>query len=125
MAVNHLNLDTLMAVGLPEKEAILKFAELVRGSQVILGWNINFDERFLRAAYKRSGIPWTLGHRFLDVQSVWSYVNVVGNNRAEFGGITEAAKLLLKQPVEHNALADAKLTLDLLRALKEIIQTKE
>ena len=51
----------------------------------------------------------------MDVRALWVYYNLVNKGSANYGGITHAVKELLHEDIPHDALADARATLDMMR----------
>ena len=121
-AVNRLDYDWILDNGMEEAEVIsrlVEFASQYRNDRlfpVLCGWNIHFDIAFLEAAFKRSSIPWPFTMVSLDVAGRWRWENIQLYGNHIFGGITKAADVLLGKSVVHDALADVRLTIDLLNA---------
>lgn len=123
LAINQLDYDWILNNGEEETEVIkrlVEFASQYRNDRlfpVLCGWNIHFDIAFLEAAFKRSVVPWPFTMISLDVGQRWRWDNIQLYDNYIFGGITEAANMLLGAPVKHDALADVRLTIDLLNVL--------
>lgn len=103
--------------GLAEGEALRRLLAFAAeyadgdGMPTLSGWNVAFDEGFLRAAAARHGLEWPFSHKLLDIQSVWAF-----RQRWDFRGLTSAAMTLWGRAPSHRALPDALLALDILRA---------
>jgi DNA polymerase III epsilon subunit-like protein len=70
LKVTGINVDDLIANGITEKEAALKFREFLgNDGYVIAGCNFPFDTRFLNEMFKRNNIPSPLKHRCVDLQT--------------------------------------------------------
>ncbi|KKN55164.1 hypothetical protein LCGC14_0585360 [marine sediment metagenome] len=121
-AINRLDYDWILNNGIEEAEVIkrlVEFASQYRNDRlfpVLCGWNLHFDIAFLEAAFKRSAIPWPFTAVSLDVSQRWRWDNIQLYDNYIFGGIAKAADVLLGKSVEHDALADVRLTIDLLNA---------
>lgn len=89
----------------------------------MIGWNIDFDEKFLKAAFDRfpnpsnrasNHFPYPFYWRTFDVSSLWKWYNLINKNSEDFEGMDEAVKLLGIGKVGHNAFDDCMTTLDIL-----------
>lgn len=120
IAVNKIDLAEHNAIALPEIEVIRDFvrfsSRFMNGKQfpVLLGWNLAFDVSFLKAAFARNGLHWPFYFIDFDVSSLWKMQKLFGENEPAFGGLKDAARVLLQKSVAHGALADAKLQLEVL-----------
>ena len=121
LAVNGLTKEKLDK-GVTEKEAIEGLVKFIakfsyRGYwPIIVGWNIHFDVSFLKWAFRRSNFNWNgRDYKAMDVRALWVYYNLVNKGSANYGGITHAVKELLHEDIPHDALADARATLDMMR----------
>ncbi|MDO8473000.1 MAG: 3'-5' exonuclease [Dehalococcoidia bacterium] len=114
--INGLNPAELESCGAREDEALGRLKDflarpLAQGPVILAGWNISFDQMFLQAAFKRHRMDWPLGHRTLDIQSVWAFCH-----GWDFSGLTSACQALFGSVVpRHRALSDAQVTLDVLK----------
>ena len=121
LAVNGLTKEKLDK-GVTEKEAIEGLVKFIakfsyRGYwPIIVGWNIHFDVSFLKWAFRRNNFDWNgRDYKAMDVRALWVYYNLVNKGSANYGGITHAVKELLHEDIPHDALADARATLDMMR----------
>ena len=80
----------------------------------LFGWNISFDEAFLRALFARQNQPWPLRYRTYDVQAMWAWWS-----GWTFPGLGQVVELLWHRRQEHRALGDARDTLAVMRFLEE------
>lgn len=82
---------------------------------MLAGWNVHFDERFLRSLGKRLGFPLCWRYRLLDVQSLLFTWALQTHDGAV--NLTRAAEDLLglKRNAHHSAMQDAQAALDLYR----------
>ena len=79
---------------------------------VVAGWNVWFDVSFLRDLYRRGGLKWPFGHRFIDIQSVAAFFNGLHPASQE-----RFISKRLRQKQTHRALADAWHTSEILQSL--------
>jgi DNA polymerase III epsilon subunit-like protein len=94
-----------------------EFAEFSQGG-VLAGYNVAFDWMFLKTACARHAVMLKADYHIFDVFSVaWLHSRTVGQPKSL--RLTHLAQLyeLPPQPEPHTALADAQLTLELLRAV--------
>lgn len=115
LAVNGLKPADLEMLGAPEHEALQSLLDftaqpLGKGPVILAGWNVSFDQAFLREAFRRHRLRWPFGHRSLDIQSVWAFCH-----GWDFSGLTNASTLLFGATPQHRALSDALVTLEILK----------
>ncbi|MCH4124195.1 MAG: type I-E CRISPR-associated endoribonuclease Cas2e [Levilactobacillus sp.] len=85
------------------------------GDMPIIGYNLRFDEGFLRAAFKQVGQP-SLSNRFIDLMPLVKKSNkFLDNYRLE----TVLADYGIENTSPHHALSDAQATFSLASKLKE------
>ena len=120
LAVNGLTKEKIDK-GVTEKQAIEGLVKFIakfsyRGYwPIIVGWNIHFDVSFLKWAFRRSNFNWNgRDYKAMDVRALWVYYNLVNKGSANYGGITHAVKELLHEDIPHDALADARASLDMM-----------
>lgn len=101
------------------KKALSEFAAFIKGG-LIAGYNVAFDWMFLREACVQNAISLDIDYHIFDVFSVaWLHSQTFAKPKSL--SLTNLAQLyeLPPQPEPHTALADACLTLDLLRAVQQ------
>jgi DNA polymerase-3 subunit epsilon len=101
--------------GEPAEKVIRAFHHRISSESapvVVAGWNVWFDVSFLKVLYRRAGIDWSFGHRFLDVQSIVSFAE-------DLRDVSQASVIenYLGETQTHRALADARQTARLLRQM--------
>lgn len=128
MRINGLSIEKLKAEGVPEKEALEKFIQWVKNHEdwTVLGQNPSFDLGFIRAACTRNGLRTPFPVRSIDLHSLAisvmaakggypikpSYHDPSGYHTcSELDTILEYVGIN-KRNGAHNALDDAKLTLE-------------
>jgi len=128
MKVNGLDIEKLKKEGKPEKEALSEFIEWVKQNQdwTALGQNPSFDIGFVREACYRNGLKCPFPARAIDLHSVAvSIMAAQGgypikpsyHDPAGYHTSTELDDILAfvglpRRKGSHNALDDAKLTLE-------------
>lgn len=120
IAINRISLEQIEK-GDEEEEVLNSFVSFCHPHRnngyfpIFVGWNVNFDLEFVKAAFKRHSLPWPFYHIVLDVAERWRYENIVAFGSSQFGGISQAAKQLTgRDLITHNALDDVRVTLDIL-----------
>lgn len=121
LAKNKLEMSKIRSEGLDEREALAGFIRMAQRYRnkgkfpVLAGWNIHFDEAFLKAAFERQGIAWPFYFITFDVAFYWKHYNLFEKGYPQFGGIEKAAREILDKSVPHDALGDVKITYELLQ----------
>lgn len=126
--VHGLTREFLEGQGLDEEDVMRRFAAWLHlhGRQDWAGCNPSFDQRFLDAAFERSGLETRMGRRPVCLQTVaWMADRLgaiclpVGKDGGRLRSLDAIAKTLGlgRQAVTHDALEDARLTLACLRRL--------
>lgn len=128
LSINKLNYNVLVKNGVPEFTALenfLRFANQYRAKispsdhrvyfPFLIGWNLEFDISFLRAAFIRAKLEWPFYFRTFDVASLWNFQKLFIEGTAQYRGITEAASHFFDEPVTHHSLEDCRLTLRILQ----------
>jgi DNA polymerase III epsilon subunit-like protein len=84
---------------------------------VLAGWGVDFDERFLKAAYKKVGRPYPFGYRKFDIKPVAIFALACRGRANQWGHLDRCMRDLdLEfQGTPHNALDDVLNTLRILR----------
>ena len=90
-------------------------AFLVLDGAMLAGHNVQFDERFLRVAFERCGLPWPdVGYRRLDTMSLAAPLWLSGKSTgASLDAVCKA--IGIERPSPHRALADAQACLQVAR----------
>lgn len=121
--INHIDLAEVEKYGPSENQALHAFRDFVEryqpypGPFILAGWNVALDIAMLKAALERQCCSWwPFSHKTLDIQAIWAFCQ-----NWDFGGLKNASKKVRGIGVEHRALPDARLSLDILRALKNVI----
>ena len=103
----------------PVRQALDELAALLpKGSTVVpSGQNVRMDVTFLERAYKACAIPWPFDYHVIDLATLYYACTLVAGETAPALSLRQAATAagLVKGPVAHRAMADARLTLETFR----------
>ena len=105
----------------PKPEKVLKdFFNEFGTDYAFAGWNVCFDVSFFRKICIENGFNnqyKEINFHHLDVQSVAKYLKIKGNIEGEISLINLCKTYNLKRSKNHDALEDAKLSLEVLKRL--------
>lgn len=122
LKVNGFTREYIEKLDVTPGEACMKLIEWMGGIEDITyaGYNVQFDHSFVKAQFKRSGIGWPFGFRWVDGHSV-VYAAMDPNLRPLYRrnsslSLNKALELLFlePEPTPHNALNGAQKVYELL-----------
>lgn len=88
---------------------LTEFNSRVEGQALLAGWNIPFDEGFLREAYRNCGMMWPFDYHTLDVWSLFQTLKLAGVVEGHLRLKALVERYGLKQEGDgeaHSAMAD-------------------
>jgi DNA polymerase III epsilon subunit-like protein len=107
------------AEGVPVRRALEELSALLpKGPTVVpAGQNVRMDVMFLERAFRRCGLPWPFDYHVIDLATLFYAWSLVAGEVVPALSLRQAASQagLVKGPVAHRALADARLTLETFR----------
>ncbi len=107
------------AEGVGVRQALTEVAELLPKGRVVVpaGQNVRMDVLFLQRAYEKCGIPYPFDYHVIDLATLFYAWSLVEGETLPALSLRQAATTagLVKGPVAHRALADARLTLETFR----------
>jgi len=121
LAVSGLSLADLAARGLPQAEAMARFANWVAEvtpvghRPVFVAFNAAFDWMFVADYFHRFGVPNPFGHAALDIKAL--YMGATGESWERTSFFHVAARLGLHPHLPHHALEDARAQAEVFRRL--------
>jgi DNA polymerase III epsilon subunit-like protein len=103
----------------PLRQALSELTALLpKGKTVVpAGQNVRMDVQFLELGYKSCGLPWPFDYHVIDLATLYYVTSLVAGETVAALSLRQAATAagLVKGPVPHRAMADARLTLDTFR----------
>ncbi len=123
---NKLDVQYLKDTGVDEKEALTQLFKFIQPHgngktfPPMVGWNLDFDLDFLKAAHERHAIPWFYNYKRTDIADVWYASNFFQKGELNPGNIDQCALQLLGRKIEHGALSDVIAVKDIIKTLFEI-----
>jgi len=103
----------------PVRQALTELAACLPAGKTVVpsGQNVRMDVVFLERAYKACGIPWPFDYHVIDLATLYYGWSLVAGETVQALSLRQAATAagLVKGPVPHRAMADARLTLETFR----------
>jgi oligoribonuclease (3'-5' exoribonuclease) len=103
----------------PLRQALGELAELLpkRRTVVPAGQNVRMDVQFLERGYRSCGVPWPFDYHVIDLATLSYAWSLVAGETLPALSLRQAATAagLVKGPIAHRAMADARLTLETFR----------
>lgn len=124
-SINGLSQDLLEAHGVPVNEVVVRYAGEVMGGHIIVGHNVDFDVKIMRAELRRAGLNDLKGQTptICTMRALTDVLQIPkGSGRGyKWPRLSEAVQSCLGRPPlgAHGALHDALDCLDLMRWLKD------
>ena len=107
------------AEGVPVRQALTELAAMFpKGKTVVpAGQNVRMDAQFLERGYRSCELPYPFDYHVIDLATLYYSFTLVAGETAPALSLRQAATSagLVKGPVAHRALADARLTLETFR----------
>jgi oligoribonuclease (3'-5' exoribonuclease) len=103
----------------PLRQALGELAALLPAARTVVpaGQNVRMDVQFLERGYKACELPWPFDYHVIDLASLYYAWSLVAGEVVPALSLRQAATAagLVKGPVPHRAMADARLTLETFR----------
>jgi oligoribonuclease (3'-5' exoribonuclease) len=103
----------------PLRQALGEMAALLPGGKTVVpaGQNVRMDVQFLERGHKSCEIPWPFDYHVIDLATLYYSWSLVAGETVAALSLRQAATAagLVKGPVPHRAMADARLTLETFR----------
>ncbi len=103
----------------PLRQVLTELSEFLPGAQTIVpaGQNVRMDVHFLELAYESCDLPYPFDYHVIDLATLFYSWSLVAGERVPALSLRQAALTagLIKGPVAHRAMADARLTLEAFR----------
>jgi DNA polymerase III epsilon subunit-like protein len=117
--IHEIDLSALASARTP-KSVLTDFFGAFGTNYVFGGWNIHFDIGYFRQLCTANGFKRmfsSIGHRHLDVQSVFQFLVKSGLACTDGNSLDDACRYFgISRPARHDALQDARATLDVYRS---------
>ena len=119
--INNLSYDQLMAEGVPVKQALAEYDDLTNACDGIAAFNVSYDQKVIRGAYRRASMPDRYGERptYCVMRGSGELLKLEGIKLGKVPNLREAVEYLLGKDHlnAHNAEDDLNVTVDLYRLL--------
>jgi oligoribonuclease (3'-5' exoribonuclease) len=103
----------------PLRQALSELAALLPSGKTVVpaGQNVRMDVQFLELGYKSCGLAWPFDYHVIDLATLYYAWSLVAGETVQALSLRQAATAagLVKGPVPHRAMADARLTLETFR----------
>jgi oligoribonuclease (3'-5' exoribonuclease) len=103
----------------PVRQALTELAACLPAGRTVVpaGQNVRMDVVFLERAYRACAIPWPFDYHVIDLATLYYGWSLVAGETVQALSLRQAATAagLVKGPVPHRAMADARLTLETFR----------
>lgn len=103
----------------PVRQALSELAAVLPSGKTVVpaGQNVRMDVAFLERAFARCQIPWPFDYHVVDLATLYYAWSLVAGEVVPALSLRQAANAaeLVKGPVPHRAMADARLTLETFR----------
>jgi oligoribonuclease (3'-5' exoribonuclease) len=103
----------------PLRQALTELAALLPAGKTVVpsGQNVRMDVAFLERGYQSCAIPWPFDYHVIDLATLYYAWSLVAGEVVPALSLRQAANAaeLVKGPVPHRAMADARLTLETFR----------
>jgi oligoribonuclease (3'-5' exoribonuclease) len=103
----------------PLRQALGELAALLPAAKTVVpaGQNVRMDVQFLERGYKACELPWPFDYHVIDLATLYYAWSLVAGEVVPALSLRQAATAagLVKGPVPHRAMADARLTLETFR----------
>jgi oligoribonuclease (3'-5' exoribonuclease) len=103
----------------PVRQALTELAAILPPGKTVVpsGQNVRMDVAFLERAYASCAIPWPFDYHVIDLATLYYSWSLVAGEIVPALSLRQAATAaeLVKGPVPHRAMADARLTLETFR----------
>jgi len=103
----------------PLRQALGEMAALLPAGKTVVpaGQNVRMDVQFLERGYESCEIPWPFDYHVIDLATLYYSWSLVAGETVAALSLRQAATAagLVKGPVPHRAMADARLTLETFR----------
>ena len=130
LEVNKISISAVLRDGLDPAICVGKFEELLDHFYPpderihLAGWNVHFDERFLKRLYEKAGIQYRrFDYHLLDLTAVALFFQTIAKFQFESFGldsVLEQFKIPIMAGARHTALGDADATARLLTKFVEL-----
>ena len=101
------------------RQALTELAGLLPQGKTVVpsGQNVRMDVQFLERGFESCGIPWPFDYHVIDLATLYYAWSLVAGESVAALSLRQAATAagLVKGPVPHRAMADARLTLETFR----------
>jgi oligoribonuclease (3'-5' exoribonuclease) len=118
-AMSGYDAETWARQGVPLRQALGELAALLPAGKTVVpaGQNVRMDVQFLERGYKSCGIAWPFDYHVIDLATLYYSWSLVAGETVAALSLRQAATAggLVKGPVPHRAMADARLTLETFR----------
>jgi len=122
-AVNGLTMERLNAEGVPIRQVLDRYTEIIKAGYVLAAWNSQFDSKLMRGELRRTGMP-DLFEQTPNICVMRASTDVCcipkkSGKGWKFPKLSEACAFFkIEQPAAHSALGDARSAKDILLALQ-------
>jgi oligoribonuclease (3'-5' exoribonuclease) len=103
----------------PVRQALTELAAMLPAGKTVVpsGQNVRMDVAFLERAYQKCEIAWPFDYHVIDLATLYYSWSLVAGEVVPALSLRQAANAaeLVKGPVPHRAMADARLTLETFR----------
>ena len=118
-AMSGYDAETWSREAVPVRQALSEFAALLPAGKTVVpaGQNVRMDVIFLERAYRACEMPWPFDYHVIDLATLYYAWSLVAGETLPALSLRQAANAagLVKGPVPHRAMADARLTLESFR----------